>query len=373
VSGAAPDLAFFLPSLRGGGAERVVMDLARAAADRGRRVDVVIVNRVGAITDDLGPGVEIVDLDRPRTALAGVALARYLRSRRPPALLATLEHANVLAVLVGRLVGRVRVVLREANTPSADLAEGGWKGRALRVAMRLAYRRADAVIAVSRGVASSLRSELGLPAERIRIVANPVLTPRLRAGAQELPQHPWLVDGGPPVVLGVGRLARQKGFDVLLRAFARVRERRPARLLVLGEGERRADLEALAGELGVADDVALPGFAANPFAAMSRCAVFVLSSRWEGLPNVLIQALAVGAPVVATDCPSGPDEVLDEGRYGRLVPVDDVAAMADAIDASLRDPFPPPPDAWSRRYQLDAVADAYLTVLEADRGAEGPR
>jgi glycosyltransferase involved in cell wall biosynthesis len=359
-----PDLAFFVPSLRGGGAERVIMDLARAAAERGRSVDVVIVNRAGAVTDDLGPGVRIVDLDRSRTAFAGLALARYLRSRRPPALLATLEHANVLAVVVGRAVGGVRVVLREANTPTSDLAGEGAKGRVLRWAMRLAYPRADAVIAVSQGVADNLRDALDLPAERIRVIASPVLTPRVREGARALPDHPWLADGGPPVVLGVGRLAEQKGFDVLVRAFARVRRERSARLLLLGEGDMRVRLAALAEELGVADDVAMPGFAENPFAAMARCAVFVLSSRWEGLPNVLIQALGVGAQVVATDCPSGPDEVLGGGRYGRLVPVDDVGAMAEAIDATLREPLPRPPDAWARRYELDAVADAYLATIE---------
>ena len=358
-----PDVALFLPSLRGGGAERVMMDLSRAFADAGRAVDVVVLNRLGALSDDLGPGVRLVDLDRRRAALALPALVRYLGRNRPKALLSTLEHTNVMAVLAARLVGGIRVVVREANTPSSDLAGMGTKGRALRAAMRWAYRRADSVVAVSRGVSDGLVSALGLRPDRIRVIFNPVLTPRVLEGARAVPDHPWFADGETPVVLGVGRLSEQKGFDVLLRAFADVRARERCRLVILGDGPLREGLVDLAVELGVREDVDLPGFAANPFAHMARCGVFVLSSRWEGLPNVLIQALASGAQVVATDCPSGPSEVLDDGRYGRLVPVDDVAAMAAAIAEALHAPKPPPPPTWSDRYAVAHVARAYLDEL----------
>lgn len=360
---ARPDLALFFPSLHGGGAERVMIDLSRAFADEGRAIDVVVLNRRGALLDDLGPGVRLVDLDRPRAALALPALVRYLRRARPKALLSTLEHANVMAVVAARLVGGVRVVVREANTPTRDLTGRGLKGPALQAAMRWSYRRADAVVAVSRGVADALISALGLLPDRIHVIFNPVLTPRVLMGAQVVPDHPWFTDGGPPVVLGVGRLSKQKGFDVLLRAFAVVKTSERCRLVILGEGPLRQALVDLAEELGVRDEVELPGFAANPFAHMAHCGVFALSSRWEGLPNVLIQALASGAQVVATDCPSGPSEVLDGGRHGRLVPVDDVAAMAAGIVDALRAPKPPPPEAWARRYALAEVARAYLEVL----------
>lgn len=366
-----PDLAMFLPTLGGGGAERVMIDLARHAAARGRAVDVVVLNHSGAVTSDLGPGVTIVDLGRRRAATALPALLSYLRRARPPALLSTLEHVNVLAVVAARLVGGIRVVLREANTFGSDLNGGGAKGWFVRTAMRWTYRAADAVVAVSSGVADGLVTGLGVPAERVHVIYNPVITPRVLEGAKAMPEHSWFEGDGPPVIVAVGRLAEQKGFDVLLRAFTAVRAGRPCRLLVLGEGPLRDELSEAARKLGIESDVAFPGFVANPFGYMAHAELFVLSSRWEGLPNVLIQALAVGAPAVATDCPSGPREILDGGRFGRLVPVDDAPALAAAIEAELDARSERPGDAWHRRYALDAIASEYLELLAPSPPAGG--
>ena len=229
--------------------------------------------------------------------------------------------------------------------------------------MRRLYPGAQRVVAVSEGVARALREGLGVPAERIEVIGNPVVTPRVLAGATHAPTHPWFHDGGPPVVVGVGRLAPQKGFDVLLRAVAQARAARPCRLLILGDGGERAALEALADTLGIRDAVALPGFDADPFPAMAAAGAFVLSSAWEGLPNVLIQAMALGTPVVATDCPSGPAEVTDGGRLGRLVPVGDVAAMADGIVAALGSGRRPMDAAWLARYAPERIASRYEDVL----------
>ncbi len=360
-SKAAPDIAFLLPSLRGGGAERVVMDLAREAAEQGLAVDMVVVNRDGAVADDLGPEVRMIELERSRVALGLFPLINYLRRYRPAALLTTLEHTNVLAVVASRFARGTRVVLREANTLSEDLV--GIEGRVVRAFMRLTYRSADAVVAVSKGVRESLLSELGLDSSRVRVILNPVITPRVLAGADEPVEHPWFFPGEAPVILGVGRLSEQKGFDTLLRAFAKVRQSTHCRLVLLGEGEGRPELEELAKQLGVSADTAMPGFVANPFAYMRRCGVFVLSSRWEGLPNVLIQAMAVGAKAVATDCPSGPSEVTDGGTLAPLVPVDDVEAMAEAISATLRSEARELPEEWRNRYDLKAVTAEYLEVL----------
>jgi len=358
---APPDLAFLLPSLRGGGAERVVIDLASEAARQGLAVDMVVVNRDGAVEEGMGDEVRMIELGRSRVALALLPLIRYLRRHRPPALLTTLEHTNVLAVVASRFVSGTRVVLREANTVSEDIV--GVKGRAIRAAMRWAYRSAGAVVAVSEGVKASLVAELGLDAERVRVVLNPVITPRVMDGAREPVEHPWFSPGEPPVILGVGRLSRQKGFDTLLRAFARVREATECRLVLLGEGEERTELERLARRLGVVAETSMPGYVANPFGYMRNCGVFVLSSRWEGLPNVLIQAMAVGAKVVATDCPSGPSEVTDSGSLAPLVPVDDVEAMAVAIRATLRSEARELSEGWRNRYDLKAITAEYLRVL----------
>jgi glycosyltransferase involved in cell wall biosynthesis len=356
-------LALFLPALAGGGAERVMLDLAAAFVARGVTVDLVVATPGGALRSEVPDGVALHDLGAARTLAAAHALVRYLRRARPSALLATLAHANVVAAWAAGFAPGTRLVLREANTASSDQGAEGALGRAMRFAMRLAYRRAAAVVAVSDGVAADLRSHLDVPDARLHVIANPVLTPRVATGALRTPGHPWLSDGGPPVVLAVGRLAPQKDFAMLVRAFARVRATTPCRLLVLGEGPERARLEALAAELGVATDVAWPGFDPNPFAAMAHAAVFALSSAWEGLPNVLIQARSLGTPVVATDCPSGPREVLDGGALGALVPVGDDAAFARALADALRSPRLATSAAWRARYDADAIALQYLDVL----------
>jgi glycosyltransferase involved in cell wall biosynthesis len=199
----------------------------------------------------------------------------------------------------------------------------------------------------------------------VEVVYNPVITPALMALAQEVPDHPWLAPGQPPVILGVGRLTRQKDFSTLIRAFAEVRRRRVARLLILGEGEERTRLQALAAELGLGDDVALPGFRDNAMAYMAASRVFVLSSAWEGLPTVLIEALAAGARVVSTDCPSGPREILQEGRLGTLVPVGDPAALAGAMLDALDGSSQATPLEALTLFTLETAVDNYLRVIES--------
>jgi glycosyltransferase involved in cell wall biosynthesis len=232
------------------------------------------------------------------------------------------------------------------------------------------YPRADAIVAVSRGVADDLARFAGLPRDVIRVIYNPVVGADLPRMAGEPVDHPWFRPGELPVILGAGRLSRQKDFPTLIRAFAEVRRARPARLVILGDGAQRAELEALVRTLGLADAVALPGFTSNPYAHMARAAVFVLSSRFEGFPNVLVEALAVGTPVVATDCPSGPAEILERGRHGRLVPVGQADALARALLATLDAPGDP---AGRRRRAADFSADASVsTYLDLFDSLEAP-
>lgn len=357
------DIALFLPALLGGGAERVMLDLAGAFAAEGAVVQLVLASREGAYLGDVPEGVDVVHLGARRVVTSLIPLVRHLRRDRPRALLSTLEHANVVALLAARVVPGVRVVLREANTASRDLAAGDLRSRILVLAMRAAYPRADVVVAPSRGVAREVRDHLGVPDDRLQVIANPTITPRVMAGAERRPDHPWFGPDQPPVILGVGRLSAQKDFATLMRAFARVRERVPSRLVILGEGELRRELEAQAASSGVGDDVELPGFVADPYPWMAAAEVFVLSSAWEGLPNVLIQALALGTKVVSTDCPSGPDEITDGGRWGRLVPVRDDEAMADAILGTLPAEPAPPPEEWRSRYRPETVTRRYLDAL----------
>jgi glycosyltransferase involved in cell wall biosynthesis len=379
-------VALFIYCLRGGGAQRRTLTLANGFAARGHRVDLVVVASQESRGVKLAPGIRVHALDRgwrlwfePLNRHINVRsfftfgaippLAAYLRRERPEVLLSAASHVNRVAVWGRQLSGTgIPLVLRASNHPSANVPY--WRfvewltRRYLRVMVGRLYPRAEAIIAVSEGVARAVRVLTKLPADRITTIYNPVVGPALEESARAALDHPWFAPGSPPVVLGVGRFKLQKNFPLLLRAFARVRGVRPARLVILGEGGHRHELERLAHQLGVAEDVALPGFVENPYAWMSRASVFVLSSAWEGLPGVLIEAMACGCPVVSTDCPSGPDEILENGRLGPLVPVGDDRAMAEAILSVLDHP----PNAArlrarARCFSVDVAIDRYLKVL----------
>jgi glycosyltransferase involved in cell wall biosynthesis len=228
---------------------------------------------------------------------------------------------------------------------------------------RWLYPQAHRVVAVSHGVATDILHLYQLPTAKVAVIYNPVVTPELIARSWEAVEHPWLAAGEPPIILGVGRLTAQKDFATLIRAFARVRQHDEARLIILGEGEHRPILEQLIGELGLQAWVALPGFVENPYAWMRRAAVFVLSSRWEGLPTVLIEAMACGTPVVATDCPSGPREILEGGKWGKLVPVGDAVGLAEAICQTLKEGSPSDLSIRASDFSLERAVESYLQVL----------
>lgn len=391
-------LALFITSLVGGGAERVTLNLAAALADRGHTLDLLVGRKEGQLHEHIPATVRIIDLGAasarqllpivlkmPRTAkglastllhpkapwiLGAVpALVRYLNDRPPATLLSVRNYANIAALLAWRLKsGRPRLVISAHNhlTVAATHARKAYRRKFPQLARSL-YPEADRIVAVSNGVAEDLVQSIGLPRSRITTIYNPVFHPELLAQARDTPTHEWFVPGAPPVVLGIGKLKPQKDFACLVRAFARVLATRPARLLILGEGPQREALVSLAHELGVADAVSLPGFVANPFAYLGRAAVFVLSSAWEGLSNVIIEALACGCPVVSTDCPSGPAEILDGGTYGRLVPVGDDAALARAIVATLDQPLAPERlRDRARLFSVDHAVECYLDVLLGD-------
>jgi glycosyltransferase involved in cell wall biosynthesis len=362
-------LALFLPTLDDGGAERVMLQLAASFCARGSAVDLVVAIPGGPLDAQVPPGPRVVSLGASRTILALPRLVRYLRRERPVALLSTLEHANVLAIGAGAFArAGVPIVLREANV-LLRRAELGRQGRLLRGLMRQAYGRADRIVAVSRSVATSLTEELGLDARRIRTIYNPIVTAALRERATAPLADPWFASGAPPVVLGVGRLAPQKDFPTLIRAFAQVRAEREARLVILGEGPERRPLEELARQLGVAADVKLPGYDHNPFRYMSRASVFALSSLHEGLPGALIQAMACGCRVISTDGAGGAREVLEDGIIGPLVAPRDPVALGRGISALLDDARSGPPRVTHAvdRFAEKAAVDAYLDVLGANR------
>ncbi len=313
--------------------------------------------------------VELVDLDASRVLTSLPRLVRYLRRERPEAMASFLDHANIVALWARRLAGYPkRLVVVEQNNLSTAARYG--KSRRDRWMPRIAnrfYPWADSVVGVSEGVISDLRGLVtSVSPERFQVIYNPIVTADMLERAAEPVDHPWFAED-QPVFVAAGRLRPQKDFPMLIRAFAQMRSRHQARLLILGEGPDREPLQALIDELGLSDDVELHGYTSNPYAFFARATAFVLSSRWEGLPTVLIEALACGAPVIATDCPSGPQEILADGRFGRLVPVGDERTMAEALATAVDGQLAPGgKDSW-RPYTLEAVVDDYLGVLVGER------
>jgi glycosyltransferase involved in cell wall biosynthesis len=358
--------AFFIQDLRGGGAERAVVRLANGIAARNIPTDLVLVARRGPFLAEVGAAVEIVELPQSRTVTSVLGLADYVAKRRPAALVSHMTHTNVAAIAATALTRqRPRLIVVEHNR--FDVAQARRRGlpRLAYNLVPLVYRYADVVAVVADGMRGRIAEAARIPLEKVAVLRNPVISPELLAQAKEEPPHPWFKPGEVPVILAVGRLTRQKNFAMLLEAFAKLRGRRAARLVILGEGEERVALEGLIAERRLQADVDLPGFASNPFAYMAHAGVFALSSDWEGLPTVLIEALACGVPLVATDCESGPAEILDGGRYGRLVATGDANAFADALEAALDDPGERSRSARIARamdFAFERAIDRYLDV-----------
>lgn len=365
----ARPLCLFIPSFGDGGVERMMVNIARGLAEAGQRVEFVTSTGAAPFLDLLPDSVTLHRLAARSKAERIRWLAEHVRTTQPRSVLSAKTRDDAVALAVKRrLGGDTRYWLRPGSAMSERWRAKGkhapgrwWEARKLR---RL-YRQADGVIAVSHGVAEDIAAITGLALEQIQVIRNPTITPEIATLAAEPLEHPWFAPGEPPVILGVGGLRTQKDFTTLIRAFAQVRATRAARLLILGEGRQRARLLALAAELGVDADVALPGFDPNPYRYLARSALFVLSSRWEGSPNVLTEALALGIPAVATNCPSGPREIMQDGRYGELVAVGDVAALAEAMWRTLDAPLPAAQlrEAVSE-YQLAISARRYLEAFQ---------
>lgn len=376
-------ISFLLDNLAGGGAEKVILNLAHGFATLGHQVDLLVCKVEGVLSNSIPAGVNLVPLESvsPVRGLlcamkgdpAGVrqivgtvvnsskiripkgfryipAIADHLKTNRVDVLLSALPKSNINAVLAKHCCkAMTRVVVGAHINLSSQISESRSRGRNrlqhLRPVIQRCYRRADAVVAVSKGVEKDIVRYLGLAPEHVTTIYNPIGMPEMEALSREPLDHPWFEYGAVPVILGVGRFVGQKGFPLLLNAFAKVRQRRNVRLMLLGgdetsgpQAEHRKELLDLADRLGVREDFEMPGFKVNPYPYLKKASVFVLSSRYEGFGNVIVEALLTGCSVVSTDCPSGPAEILHNGEFGRLVPVDDETALADAICDTLDNP-----------------------------------
>jgi glycosyltransferase involved in cell wall biosynthesis len=375
-------VSFLFKALNDNGAVRVQLALARGLIERGLKVDVVVKKKEGKGQIWLPRGVRVVEL-KLNTSTRGFSkflylfyLVRYLRKEKPVALIC---EDGINFGSIAKQLARVptQVIITSHNNLSNYLQNKSsatyYKSVAFKKSLTVFllrrflwfYSWADHIVPVSQGIADDLAKMARKPLENIRVIYNPVVTPELLEEAKEPLDHPWFAQGEPPVILGVGRLHQQKDFPTLIRAFALVRQHKPTRLMLLGEGPDRHKLEALIKELGLTNEIALPGFINNPYAFISKASVFVLSSLYEGLPTVLIEAIAIGTKVISTDCPSGPAEILDSGRYGCLVPVGGINAIAEAILTTLDKPT----DAEALRHRgqqfsYETAVNKYLELLK---------
>lgn len=364
----AARLAFLLPDLQPGGAEKVTLELAAAAVSRGHDVDLLLAAKRGALLDAVPQGVRLVTFDVDRLLHLFGHLRTYFRQERPHALVAAMWPLPVLAIAAGiGLAARPRIIAAEHCSLRLQYAEPARTSLLLQASVRATYRFADALVGVSDGVAGEIADLAGLPRGRVASIANPVPRPAQSASP---PQDVAAWHARPGLhILAAGRLKAVKNFRLAIAAAGRLRERGiPAQLAIIGEGEERAALEADIARSGLADHVLLPGHSATPGDWYAAADVFLLTSDYEGLGNVLVEALHFGLPVVSTDCPYGPREVLGDGRWGRLTPMGDAAALADAIAATMASP--PRSEDQRRRaadYSVERAAAAYLALMDAPR------
>lgn len=360
-----PSIALFYRSIGGGGAEKVLVNLAHGFTELGLKTDLVLCDAGGPHMWQVSPKVRVIDLKAPRMVEAFPKLVQYLRQEKPSVLLSTLHFTSELAIWAKYVAGvSTRIVVSEQNTLSREARfDSRLRYRIAPICAKLFYPWANSVVAASRGVAKDLAQITSISINEIKVIYNPVITPELLHMAQEPLEHPWFKPGEPPVILGAGRLQPQKDFPTLLRAFAQVKKVYPARLVILGWGPDLPQLQALASELGVDSDVDFAGHVKNPFNYMAQASVFALSSAWEGFGNVLAEALAVGTPVVSTNCESGPAEILDNGKYGWLSPVGDSDALANSILEVLGGKQKKVDPDWIKQFCLELVAKQYLEVF----------
>ena len=360
-------IALFIGSMRMGGAERASLNLINEFASRGIRCDLVLIQEEGEFLDDIHPDVHIVPLGKGRTLFSGYALRRYLKTFRPQIMIAAQTHVQLLALWAcKKAVIKVPLILNEHSTFSTNHPFSSMKGIIIRKLAKRWFPHANVITAVSEGVRNDLLNEFPELEDKTIIIYNPVINQSLMEKSMEKIELPWQVDSSIPMILAAGRLVADKNFDLLIRAVATARETRRIRLVILGEGEEKYNLAHVAQQTELGEDISLHGYTKNPYAWMRKADLFVLSSRREGLPMVLIEAMAAGCKVISTDCPSGPREILQEGKLGILVPVGDTQAMSDAIikslmisgsDQAVQEALKP--------YHVTTVCDQYLELMSS--------
>lgn len=362
-------ISIVVHDLKGGGAEKMMVRLANGLAATADKVELVLLTNGGVNKSLVSANVSVVELYSHRTVLSLFRLRNYLSKTKPDRIISALTHVNVIAIIACLSIGMLkRLFVSERNAFSHDKKVNN------SILIRIAYFVApwlyhclpNPLIAVSRGVASDLVRHTVMTERDVVWAPNPVLDDDFEETSYTRPSHPWLLDKKTPVIVAIGRLAHQKGFDLLIRAIAEVNDQHPCRLIIFGEGPLRTNLENLSVELGIAHLVSLPGYSPNVQSEVANSDLFVLSSRFEGSPNVLVEAMATGIPVIACNCPFGPSEILDDGNLAPLVPPEDAISLAREIENSLNTPNKEKEARLKKIkiYKISSSAAIYRAILE---------
>jgi len=358
------DIAVFAPSFGFGGAEKMTINLCRGFSEANLHVDLLIKNTHIPFKELLNNPVRIIELKRNKNDLIS-QLSNYLTINKPKILLSTKGGDKEAIEAKYKTKLDVKVVLRHGTTFSKRDEKKFFLKRIIsHHKLKKIFPKADLIVAVSKGVAKDIIKITKVPEQKVKVLPNPTIVPEMFEMAKQSIDHPWFVEKKYPIILGAGGLRKSKDFPTLIRAFKILRSKIPAKLVILGEGRQRKKIESLVYKLGLTNDVWLPGFRENPYSFMKQADLFVLSSLWEGSPNVLIEAMALGTPVVSTDCPSGPGEILENGKYGKLVPPAKPHKLAKAILETLKNPKAS--DFLKKavkKYSIENSIHAYLKAL----------
>lgn len=367
-SSSPSSLTFLMHTAQFGGIEKVVINLVQDISQgKPGRIDLVLARAEGEFLAEIPNNVRIFDLntfhvDRLRGSISLLRpLVKYFKTEKPDWVVSNLRSYNVIAVLAKILARSSAKLILVEHISIKETFDRTWL---LPWLMRLLYPFSDRVITVSRHMKFQLEKAIGLSSSHVEVIYNPVISSNLIEHAKASVNHPWFTPTQPPVILAVGRLESHKDFAMLIKAFAKLRQNQEARLVILGAGNQYRQLSQLIQKLGIEKDAALLGFTQNPYAYMSKASLFALSSRSEGLPTVLIEAMALRLPIVATNCETGPEEILDGGRYGWLVDVGDVNAMAQAMSNVLEGEQKPIDQSWLQQFTVKTAAEKYWTLLE---------
>lgn len=360
-------IALFIPTLEVGGAEKVTLNIANEISNRGYSVDLVLVKAKGEYMENVGGNVRVVDLNSKSAMMSIKQLVKYLKENKPIAMISAIENCNVAALIAKKFACvETKIVVTIHTTLSRILKDvDDIKVKLNMILQKKLYKNAYNIIAVSKATADDASKVLNIPRDRINVIYNPIINEYLLNNSKMEVESKFFNNGNYINILSVGRLTDAKSFDTLIKAFNIVLcEMKNVRLTIIGEGNKRQELKELSKNLKIEQYIDMPGFKTNPYAYMSKCDVFVLSSKWEGLPSVIIEAMACGAKIVSTDCKSGPREILEDGKYGKLCPVGDEKKLAEMIIESLNDKTNIVDiDTHLKKFSFDKIIDEYINSI----------